>query len=91
MGSSYLCHSGNLHPSEPHDYPISDLNPRSGWPILVGMTGEPKREEIILEEALVEQPPEEQLLQRRLVVIEGTKYPNTDAIPTQPLRCIRDR
>lgn len=55
------------------------------------MTGEPKREDIVLEEELVEQPTEEHLLQRRLVVIEGTKYPNTDAIPTQPLRCIRNR
>lgn len=24
-----------------------------------------------------------------LVVVEGRKFPNTDALPTQPLRCIR--
>jgi len=34
--------------------------------------------------------PERRPAKRRLVMVEGTKYPNTDAIPTQPIRCIRN-
>jgi hypothetical protein len=54
------------------------------------MSGDPNREDIVLEGDPAEKPTEEVVIQRRLIVVEGQKYPNTDAIPTQPLRCIRD-
>lgn len=67
--------------------PRGSLNREDYRPTQIHMTGDPKREEIVLED----EPLEESALRNRLIMIEGTKYPNTDAIPTQPLRCLRDR
>jgi hypothetical protein len=54
----------------------------------VHVTRDPNQKEVA-EEVPVEPPIEEASRMRRLVLADGRKYTNTDAVPTQPLRCIR--
>jgi hypothetical protein len=52
------------------------------------VTRDPNREEVH-EGDPADPSIEESTVQRRLVLAEGRQRMNTDAIPTQPLRCIR--